>query len=92
MISISEIDSSSLGSEAAFVGVECMRCHSDDIKTDYFLVTPSPETDDDYVELEEVVKKQCGRDSFSEMCCDLGTVIILSRCTQCGSDDIFEDL
>ena len=94
MISISKIEPSVLASaEFIFGGVECMRCHSDEaITTEYFLVTPSPETDNDYVELEKIVKEQGGRDNFSQMCCNLGTVILLSRCQHCGSDDIFEDV
>jgi len=95
MTSISKIEPSSFACEDfVFAGVECMRCYSEDdaITTEYFLAKPTPESDEDYIELERIVKKHCGRDRFSQMSCRLGTVIRLSRCQNCGSEDVFEEV
>ena len=93
MIKISKIEPDTIDPEAlAFGPIECMSCHFDgSIPTEYFLVTPDPETDDDYIELKQVVKQQLGHDKFSQMYCNLGTVIMISRCPQCSSKNIFED-
>jgi hypothetical protein len=90
---ISKIKPDTIDHEAlAFGPVECMDCYFDgSIPTEYFLVTPDPETDNDYIELKKVVKKQLGHDAFSEMYCNLGAVIMASCCPQCSSRNIFED-
>ena len=93
MIKITKVEPNTIDPEAlAFAPIECMDCHFDDyIPVEYFLVTPDVETDEDYTELRQVVKKQLGHDKFSEMYCNLGTVIRISCCPRCGSRNIFED-
>lgn len=93
MITITKIEPKTIDPEAlAFAPIGCMDCHFDDfIPTEYFLVTPDPETEDDDLELKLVVKKQLGHDTFSEIYCNLGTVIMTSHCPKCGSRNIFED-
>ncbi len=90
---ISKIEPNTIDLEAlAFGPIECMNCNFDgSISTDYFLVTPEPETENDCIELRRIVKKQLGHDDFSEMYCNLGTVLMVSFCPQCNSRNIFED-
>ena len=93
MIKISKIESSTIEPEAlAFGPIECMKSHFDDsIPAEYFLVTPGSETYEDFIELKQLVKEQLKLDTFSEMYCNLGHVIVVSRCPKCGSKNIFED-
>ena len=72
-----------------------MSCHFDDyIPTQYYLVTPDVETDDEHDEHDEhdelrrIVREQLGHDKFTSMYCD---VICIARCPQCSSEDIFQD-
>ena len=52
VIKITKIEPNTIDPEAlAFGPIECMNCNFDgSIPTEYFLVTPDPETDNDYIE------------------------------------------
>jgi len=93
VIKIYKIKPDTIDPEAlAFGPVECMNCNFDGpIPTEYFLVKPEPETENDYIELKQVVKKQLGHAKFSEMYCNLGSVIMMSCCPECNSRNVFED-
>lgn len=92
MITISKLDPSRIDPEVLdFAAIECMDCNFDEIPTQYFLVTPEVETDSQYAELKRLVKEQTGNETFTEMSCNAGHVISVSRCPKCGSEDIYED-
>ena len=93
MINITKVEPNTIDPEAlAFGPTECIKCYFDgSIPVEYFLVTPDIETYEDFVEVTKLVKEQLGCESFSQMYCNLGTVIVISRCPQCGSKDILED-
>jgi len=59
VIKISKVEPNTIDPEAlAFAPIECMDCHFDDfIPTEYFLVTPDPEKEKDYIELKQIVPK-----------------------------------
>ncbi len=92
-IQLSKIEKSTIDPEMlAFAPIKCMNCHFDDyIPTQYYLVTPDVETDDQHDELRRIVREQLGHDKFTSMYCDLGDVICVARCLQCSSEDIFQD-
>lgn len=92
-IQLSKIEKSTIDPEIlAFAPIECMNCHFDDyIPTQYYLVTPGVETEEEHEALSKIVKEQLGHDKFTSMYCDLGDVIGVARCPQCSSEDIFRD-
>lgn len=93
MIKISAIDASDIEPEIlAFAPMECMNCHYDGgIPIQYFLVTPPIETEKDHSELSCIVKNQLGYENFSSSFSNMGEIISVMRCPQCGSEDIFMD-
>ncbi len=93
VIKISKIEPSNLDQEILeFAPIECMDCNcTDNIQIQYFLVTPAVETEDEQIELQRIVKKELGHDKFTDMYCDLGQIISITHCSQCGSKNIFMD-
>lgn len=93
MIRLKETDSSKLPRELLeFAPIACMDCGFDGhISRRFFKVLPGVDNEEEYNELEFLVKKKLGYDSFSEYCCDIGFLISVCRCPKCGSEEVFED-
>lgn len=93
MITLEKINSSKLSNEITDFGpVECLDCDfGGNIPTKYFLVTPGAETEKEFLELKKLVKEQLGFNSFSELGCELGMLISVCRCPECGSEEILLD-
>ena len=90
---LKEIDSSKLSEEILnFSPIECMNCEFEGhIPRKFFIVEPEITNEEEYNELRSLVKKTLGHDTFSELYCDYGFLISVSRCPKCGSEEIFED-
>jgi len=93
MIQLKEIDSSKLSKEILdFAPIKCMDCGFDGhIPRKFFMVLPDVNREKEYNELQSLVKKQLGYNSFSECYCDAGFLISVCRCPRCGSEKIFKD-
>ncbi len=91
-IQLSKIEKNTIDPEMlAFAApIKCIHCYFNDyIPTQFYLVTPGVETYDEHDELSRIVRGQLGHNKFTSMYCDLGDVICVTRCPQCGSEDVF---
>lgn len=90
---LTKIDQSKLSREIIDFGpIACMECDFDgSIPIEYFLVKPDLSNEKDYKELQVLISKELGYTSFSEADSDLGHLVSVCRCPNCGSEEIFQD-
>jgi hypothetical protein len=72
---------------------ECMDCGCEEIKLLNFVLSYQGKLEDvDFDEVENIIMQKTGCENLGIKSTDLGTVLDVSRCPSCGSQDIFSDI
>lgn len=91
-IQLSQLETNTIENEILKCSpVACLGCNfKGSIPTQYYQVTQLEENDghDDFF---QAMKEQIGYSKCINISCELGDIICVMRCPQCGSENIFSD-